>query len=141
MEYGHIFPYYNKNLLDTISPMTQTAGFIDIRSLKGYMNIGYPSEEQADWAASNPIVYRDTSLQMIRTCHHAQTLFVFQLANLPTHLLFKVLRQELINGLKPYGSDPEVIFDVSEGIKNLAGPSASVTRALFKGDNPSFIPT
>ncbi|KAJ9068320.1 hypothetical protein DSO57_1029935, partial [Entomophthora muscae] len=141
VEYGHSFPYYSTEIYTALSPLTQTAGYIDIRPYKGYIDVGYPSEEQAEWASKIPISYKGIKLPTTRTQHYSQTLLVIRFSKLPTHLPFDILRQELMEGLMKYGSSPELIFDVLVGISHLSGPCAFGTIAIHDNIKPADIPT
>lgn len=140
IKYGDLFPYYSQALLDAIKPLTCSAGYIDIRPYKGYIDVGFESQEQANNAAAMSITFNSTPLPIFLTRHFSQALTVIKFIGLPTHLPYKVLCQELYDGLSQYGSNPELIFDTPQGITGLAGPTASAVVDLYTHISPSNIP-
>ena len=127
VQYGNLFPYYNQDLLDACFPVHQTAGYVEIRPHKGYIDFGFSSADAADQAAKAQVIYKDTPIPTIRTSHYSQSPMAIRFVNLPTHLPYDTLKQELIRGLLSYGSEPEIIFDIPKGITNISGPTAIAT--------------
>lgn len=139
-EYGQLFPYYNPDLVRALKPLTDIAGFIEIKPFKGYIDLGFQSIEQANYAATIQVTYKDTNIPITITSHHSQPTLILQLVNLPTHLPATTLRSELIKGLDKYGSNPQLQFDVPNETPHLAGPSAIATITLHATIDPSNIP-
>ncbi|KAJ9086146.1 hypothetical protein DSO57_1007261 [Entomophthora muscae] len=140
VDYGQLFPYYNDELITAIEPLTRTAGFIDIRPFKGYIDIGFASSQQADISTNILIPYKDKTEPVTRTQYWKQTILAIQLTDLTNHLPFKALHRKLLKGLKNYGDHPTIVFNVPKGIEHLAGPTEMATVKPYIRLNPKTIP-
>ncbi|KAI0221306.1 hypothetical protein L0F63_002886 [Massospora cicadina] len=58
VDYGRLFPYADKAIIDQDTAAFAPAGFIDFRPFKGYFDVGFQSEEDAEVAAQTPLIYK-----------------------------------------------------------------------------------
>ncbi|KAI0228479.1 hypothetical protein L0F63_005951 [Massospora cicadina] len=125
VDYGHLFPYANKAIIDLAITAFTPAGFINFRPFKGYFDIGFQTEEDAAAAAITPLIYKNTLIPTTRTRLPLDTTLVVFFANLPSHLPPQVLYDQLVTGLMAYGTQPKLIFAVPSGAERLAAPRAT----------------
>ncbi|KAI0239721.1 hypothetical protein L0F63_002533, partial [Massospora cicadina] len=114
-------------IIDLATVAFAPAGFIDFRPFKGYFDVGFQSEEDAEAAAQTPLVYKNTSIPTTCTCLPSDTTLVVSFANLLSHLPPQVLYDKLVAGLMAYGTQPNLIFAVPSGVERLAAPRATAT--------------
>ncbi|KAI0223443.1 hypothetical protein L0F63_004406, partial [Massospora cicadina] len=57
VDYGHLFLYADKAIIDLATAAFAPAGFIDFCPFKGYFDVGFQSEEDAEAAAQTPLIY------------------------------------------------------------------------------------
>lgn len=83
-----------------ITPLTNPAGFIEVKPYEGYIDIGYTTNEQAEAAASVKVTFKNIPLPTTRTRDPSHPLLALQLSDLPTHLTRATLIDELKMGLQ-----------------------------------------
>ncbi|KAI0244695.1 hypothetical protein L0F63_004429 [Massospora cicadina] len=127
VDYGRLFPYANKAIIDLATTAFAPAGFIDFRPFKGYFDVGFQSEEDAEVAAQTPLIYKKTPIPTTRTRLPSDTMLVVSFANLPSHLPPQVLYDQLVAGLMAYGTQATLIFAIPSGAERLAAPRATAT--------------
>ncbi|KAI0243556.1 hypothetical protein L0F63_005029, partial [Massospora cicadina] len=140
VDYGHLFPYANKAIIDLATAAFAPAGFIDFRPFKGYFVIGFYSEEDAEAAAQTPRIYKKKPIPTTHTRLPSDTMLVVSFANLPSHLPPQVLYDLLVAGLMAYGTQTNLIFAISFGAERLAAPPrlscgglSSVPKTMHRG--------
>ncbi|KAI0233925.1 hypothetical protein L0F63_001311, partial [Massospora cicadina] len=112
VDYGRLFPYSNKAIIDLATTAYAPAGFIDFRPFKGYFDVEFQSEEDAEAAAQTPLIYKKNPIPTTCTRLPSDTTLVVSFANLPSHLLPQVLYDQLVTGLMAYGTQPNLIFAI-----------------------------
>ncbi|KAI0229545.1 hypothetical protein L0F63_003803 [Massospora cicadina] len=127
VDYGHLFPYTDKVIIDLATTAFAPAGFIDFHPFKGYFDVGFQSEEDAEAAAQTPLIYKKTPIPTTCTRLPSDTTLVVSFANLPSHLPPQVLYDQLVTGLMAYGTQPNLIFAIPSGAECLAAPRATAT--------------
>ncbi|KAI0233642.1 hypothetical protein L0F63_002352 [Massospora cicadina] len=127
VDYGHLFPYADKAIIDLATAAFAPAGFIEFRPFKGYFDVGFQSEADAEVVAQTPLIYKNTPIPTTRTHLPSDTTLVVSFANLPSHLPPQVLYDQLVVGLMAYGTQPNLIFAIPSGVERLAAPHATAT--------------
>ncbi|KAI0242464.1 hypothetical protein L0F63_001556, partial [Massospora cicadina] len=124
VDYGCLFPYADKAIIDLATAAFAPAGFIDFRPFKGYFDVGFQSEEDAEAAAQTPLIYKKNPIPTTRTHLPSNTTLVVSFANLPSYLPPQVLYDQLVAGLMAHGTQPNLIFSIPSARLNCGGLSS-----------------